>query len=75
MSLGLNARLCLPVRRKQYCHSNPFAVILSAAKALALGAQGKLRQESRPDCFFQPRNPILRSDPAYAERDSSLRSE
>jgi hypothetical protein len=29
------------------CHSEPFAVILSAAKDLALGAQGKLREESR----------------------------
>ena len=30
------------------CHSEPFAVILSEAKDLALGAQGKLREESRP---------------------------
>jgi len=29
------------------CHSEPFAVILSEAKHLALGAQGKLREESR----------------------------
>src|SRR5271157_6652711 len=29
------------------CHSEPFAVILSAAKDLALPAQGKLREESR----------------------------
>ena len=28
------------------CHSEPFAVILSEAKDLALGAQGKLREES-----------------------------
>ncbi len=33
------------------CHSEPFAVILSAAKDLALAAQGKLREESRSDCF------------------------
>jgi hypothetical protein len=31
------------------CHSEPFAVILSAAKDLALPAQGKLREESSPD--------------------------
>jgi hypothetical protein len=30
----------------EYCHSEPFAVILSAAKDLALPAQGKLREES-----------------------------
>jgi hypothetical protein len=30
------------------CHSEPFAVILSEAKDLALGAQDKLREESRP---------------------------
>jgi hypothetical protein len=29
------------------CHSEPFAVILSEAKDLALFAQGKLREESR----------------------------
>ena len=28
------------------CHSEPFAVILSAAKDLALAAQGKLGEES-----------------------------
>jgi hypothetical protein len=28
------------------CHSEPFAVILSTAKDLALGAQDKLREES-----------------------------
>ncbi len=33
------------------CHSEPFAVILSAAKDLALPAQGKLREESRSECF------------------------
>jgi len=31
------------------CHSEPFAIILSEAKDLALGAQGKLREESRPE--------------------------
>ena len=31
------------------CHSEPFAVILSAAKGLPLPAQGKLREESRPE--------------------------
>jgi hypothetical protein len=29
------------------CHSDPFAVILSAAKDLALPAQDKLREDSR----------------------------
>jgi len=33
------------------CHSEPFAVILSAAKDLALGAQGKRREESRSEHF------------------------
>jgi len=33
------------------CHFEPFAVILSEAKDLALGAQGKLREESRPGRF------------------------
>jgi len=32
-------------------HSEPFAVILSEAKDLALGAQGKLREESRSGLF------------------------
>jgi hypothetical protein len=49
------------------CHSEPFAVILSEAKDLALGAQGKLREESCSGLFLQ-----FRTEP---ERDSSLRSE
>jgi len=35
------------------CHSEPFAVTLSEAKDLALGAQGKLREESRPAADIQ----------------------
>jgi len=35
--------LCPPL----HCHPEPFAVILSEAKNLALGAQGKLREGSR----------------------------
>jgi hypothetical protein len=30
-----------------HCHPEPFAVVLSEAKNLALGAQGKLREGSR----------------------------
>ena len=36
-----------------WCHSEPFAVILSAAKDLALPAQDKLREESRPAHFHE----------------------
>jgi hypothetical protein len=36
-------------RAPSWCHSEPFAVILSEAKDLALGAQGKLREQSRTD--------------------------
>jgi len=46
------------------CHSEPFAVILSAARDLALGAQDKLREEF---CLGFWKN--------EAEQDSSLRSE
>jgi hypothetical protein len=35
------------------CHSESFAVILSAAKDLALPAQDKLREESRPAHFHE----------------------
>jgi hypothetical protein len=35
--------------REMRSHPEPFAVILSEAKDLALGAQGKLREESRSD--------------------------
>ena len=34
------------IRKCTVCHSEPFAVILSEAKDLALPAQGKLREES-----------------------------
>jgi len=39
------------VKTLQCCHSEPFAVILSEAKDLTLGAQGKLREESRSEYF------------------------
>ena len=35
------------------CHSESFAVILSEAKNLALPAQDKLREESRPAHFHE----------------------
>jgi hypothetical protein len=49
------------------CHSEPFAVILSEAKDLALGAEGKLREESRSEPVG-----LKKREPG---RDSSLRSE
>jgi hypothetical protein len=55
------------------CHSEPFAVILSEAKDLALGAQGKLREES---CSASGRPP--RKDqgeiPRFARNDSAFQS-
>jgi hypothetical protein len=46
---GPGFRACL--KTPLDCHSEPFAVILSEAKDLALGAQGKLREESRSEYF------------------------
>jgi hypothetical protein len=54
---------------KDHCHSEPFAVILSAAKDLALGAQGKLREESRSaagEATNKKQGEILR----FAQNDS-----
>jgi hypothetical protein len=39
------------IKTRQLCHSEPFAVILSEAKDLALSAQGKLREESGSEMF------------------------
>ena len=43
------------------CHSEPFAVILSEAKDLALGAQGKLREESAFVCFQEDKSRFFAS--------------
>ena len=59
------------------CHSEPFAVILSEAKDLALGAQGKLREAScsapaRPSPKGQGEIPPLRC--AQGRNDSAFQS-
>ncbi len=51
------------------CHSEPFAVILSEAKDLALRAQGKLRGESRP-AEGQSRKKDQSEIPRFARNDS-----
>ena len=58
------------------CHSEPFAVILSEAKNLALPAQDKLREESRSGSFplhAPARSPSARIFPG-PRQNSSLRS-
>jgi hypothetical protein len=52
------------------CHSEPFAVILSEAKDLALGAQGKFREESRSGLFFVNSEPNQIEIPRFARNDS-----
>ena len=50
------------------CHSEPFTVILSEAKDLALGAQGKLREVRILDSDGVHRTPeIGESRPEYAQ--------
>jgi hypothetical protein len=53
-----------PGRREKItksCHSEPFAVILSEAKDLALGAQGKLLEESAVVCFQKDKSRFFAS--------------
>jgi hypothetical protein len=52
-------------------HSEPFAVILSEAKDLALGAQGKLREES-PSDFSSAIDAAQSEIPRFARNDSVL---
>ena len=54
------------------CHSEPFAVIPSKARNLALSALGKLREESRPENRGTARFLLrLRSGPPSAPRNDS----
>jgi len=52
------------------CHSEPFAVILSAAKDLALGAPDKLHEESRPG-LLGPVCTTQNKIPRFARNDIS----
>jgi len=60
-----------PARKSapRWRHSEPFAVILSEAKDLALGAQGKLREESRSDTSASKQGEI----PHCARNDMATR--
>ncbi len=58
-----------PQSAKTTGHSEPFAVILSEAKDLALGAQGKLREEARP-ASVESTNQDQGDIPRFARIDS-----